>query len=125
MLLRRVEPPEAHQPCLLSFDAAVKSCIVDAAVKGHSLVAILLAQYMCVGLSVYDEAQLRAAGDESRSSPLAPVDIPYCEGLEIISAANVQESPALLAADAGAGQSPFSSGSFPLPSRSGVLCRLC
>ena len=58
---------------------------------------------MCVGLSVYDEARLRAAGAESRSSPLAPVDIPYCEGLEIISAANVQESPALLAAEAGAG----------------------
>ena len=62
---------------------------------------------MCVGLSVYDEAQLRAAGAKSRSSPLAPVDIPYCEGLEIISAANVQESPALLAADAGAGQPPI------------------
>ena len=56
-----------------------------------------------MGLSVYDEARLRAAGAESRSSPLAPVEIPYCEGLEIISAANVQESPALLAADAGAG----------------------
>ena len=67
-------------------------------------VCLLLPQYMCVGLSVYDEARLRAAGAESRSSPLAPVEIPYCEGLEIVSAANVQESPALLGADAGAGE---------------------
>ncbi len=52
---------------------------------------------------MYDEARLRAAGAESRASPTEPVEIPFCEGLEIVSAANVQQSPALLGADAGAG----------------------
>ena len=71
----------------------------------HSLTAapLVRSQYMCLGLSVYDEARLRAAGAESRGSPTEPVEIPFCEGLEIVSAANVQQSPALLAADAGAG----------------------
>eukprot|EP00884_Botryococcus_braunii_P000542 jgi/Botrbrau1/10489/Bobra.0133s0092.1 len=51
-------------------------------------------KYFCVGYSMYDEEQIKQ-NRKDRSSAADPVDLPHCEGLEIISAAHVQQSPVL------------------------------
>ena len=58
-----------------------------------------LSQYACVGVSVYDEAKMREVAAGSRYTDL--VQLPLCEGVEIIAAAEMQESPALLASTLG------------------------
>ena len=40
----------------------------------------LLPQYVCVGYALYDEEKLRQQREESKKSPMAPVELPYCEG---------------------------------------------
>ncbi|CAD7701267.1 unnamed protein product [Ostreobium quekettii] len=51
-------------------------------------------KYMCVGYSIYDEERMRR--QPSRDDPASGVDLPYCEGLEIVSSRNLQGNPVLL-----------------------------
>ena len=57
-------------------------------------------QYFCVGMSLWDQERLKENSKEART-PTDPVDLPYCEGLEIISASQLQQAPVVLN-DAGA-----------------------
>lgn len=50
-------------------------------------------KYMCLGYSVYEADQRR--GGPNRGSPDS-IELPYCEGLEVISAAELMKSPAVL-----------------------------
>ncbi|KAK9827645.1 hypothetical protein WJX81_003218 [Elliptochloris bilobata] len=59
-------------------------------------------KYVCVGYAVYDEEKLRQQMQEAKKSPTAPIELPYCEGLEVISAPQLQQSPAVLSAPVGA-----------------------
>lgn len=52
-------------------------------------------RYVCVGYSAYDTKQLKEAS-KSRHRHDQPVEVPYCEGLEIISAAAVSSNRELL-----------------------------
>mmetsp|Transcript_12010 Transcript_12010/g.24170 ORF Transcript_12010/g.24170 Transcript_12010/m.24170 type:complete len:208 (-) Transcript_12010:738-1361(-) len=65
-------------------------------------------RYVCVGYSSYDQQHLR---DESKNRTRhdEPVEVPYCEGLEVISAAAVSSNRELLshgAPDVAARESP-------------------
>jgi len=53
-------------------------------------------KYMCVGYSAYDEARLLRHASGRPRSPGDPVQLPYCEGLEVISAAATQRIPGLM-----------------------------
>lgn len=61
-------------------------------------------RYVCVGYSAYDTEQLRNASTR-RHRHDEPVEVPYCEGLEILSAAAVSRNRELLPHGAGAGVS--------------------
>lgn len=50
-------------------------------------------KYMCIGYSVYD---IGGKKHVSKTRSTTPTNLPYCEGLEIISSRDVQESPVLL-----------------------------
>jgi len=52
-------------------------------------------RYICVGYSAYDTEQLKEASKNRRRHD-EPVEVPYCEGLEIISAAAVSSNRELL-----------------------------
>lgn len=52
-------------------------------------------RYVCVGYSAYDTKQLKEAS-KNRLRHDEPVEVPYCEGLEIISAAAVSSNRELL-----------------------------
>lgn len=55
-------------------------------------------KYVCVGVCAYEEAQLRANHAELLRNPAAPVVLPYCEGLEVVSSSDPVPiaAPALL-----------------------------
>eukprot|EP00887_Chlorella_sp_A99_P006074 scaffold22.g6074.t1 len=52
-------------------------------------------KYVCVGYSAYDAEGLRQAAAR-RAGPGDPVQLPYCEGLEIVSTAAMSRKPELL-----------------------------
>lgn len=52
-------------------------------------------KYMCIGYSAWDDEALRDAARNRRDSN-DPVQLPYCEGLEVVSAAAINNSPELL-----------------------------
>lgn len=54
-------------------------------------------RYVCVGYSAWDEEALKRAAAARRSQADA-VQLPYCEGLEVVSAAAVNQRPELMAA---------------------------
>ncbi len=58
-------------------------------------------QYFCVGMSLWDQERLQAANKKA-VKPGDLVELPYCEGLEIISAAQLQQAPVILSNEAGA-----------------------
>lgn len=76
-------------------------------------------KYVCLGYSQYSEAELRAR--QRSATPGESIDLPYCEGLEVISAAAV-EGPMLMKEGAGAGTAadlspPSGSGDMPAGGR--------
>jgi hypothetical protein len=54
-------------------------------------------RYFCIGYSAWDEEALKRAAAR-RSSPEDAVQLPYCEGLEVVSAAAVNHRPELMGA---------------------------
>ena len=52
-------------------------------------------RYVCLGYGAYDEDGLKTAA-RRRSSQAEPVQLPYCEGLEVVSAAAMSSKPELL-----------------------------
>ncbi|CAD7701961.1 unnamed protein product [Ostreobium quekettii] len=52
-------------------------------------------KYMCVGYSVYDEQRIRQQPSRHDATG-GSVDLPYCEGLEIVSSRHLQGGPVLL-----------------------------
>ena len=52
-------------------------------------------QYFCVGMSLWDEERMKQNSKQARA-PTDDVELPFCEGLEIISAAQLQQTPAVL-----------------------------
>ena len=62
---------------------------------------VMWLQYFCVGMSLWDSEQMKQNSKEARS-PTDPVELPYCEGLEIISASQLQQNPVVLTNNAGA-----------------------
>lgn len=58
-------------------------------------------KYFCVGASSYDPDALRSASKDRRH-PGDPVEVPFCSGVEIISAAAVSHNRELLPAEGGA-----------------------
>jgi hypothetical protein len=75
-------------------------------------------KYLCFGYSAFDpEAMKRAA--TARTNTTDPVQLPYCEGLEVVSAAAMSGKPELLTG--GASVSGTSASSDPnIPGREGV-----
>ena len=59
--------------------------------------AFLSGRYVCLGYSAWDEEALKR-GAANRSSQAASVQLPYCEGLEVVSAAAANSSPELMGA---------------------------
>ena len=55
----------------------------------------LLVQYFCVGMSLWDEERMKQRSKQARL-PTDEVELPFCEGLEIISASQLQQTPAVL-----------------------------
>lgn len=54
-------------------------------------------KYICLGYSAWDEEAMKRAA-ATRTSQADAVQLPYCEGLEIVSAAAVQQRPELMGA---------------------------
>ncbi|EFN58135.1 hypothetical protein CHLNCDRAFT_141886 [Chlorella variabilis] len=54
-------------------------------------------KYVCLGYSAWDEEALKRAAAR-RSSQADAVQLPYCEGLEVVSAAAVNQRPELMGA---------------------------
>ena len=52
-------------------------------------------QYFCVGMSLWDEERMKQRSKQARL-PTDEVELPFCEGLEIISASQLQQAPAVL-----------------------------
>lgn len=52
-------------------------------------------RYLCIGYSAYDREDLKRAA-RKRCNPTDPVQLPYCEGLEVVSAAAMSTKPELL-----------------------------
>lgn len=52
-------------------------------------------KYVCIGYSAWDEAALKASA-QRRCNATEPVNLPYCEGLEVVSAAAMSREPELL-----------------------------
>lgn len=71
-------------------------------------------RYVCLGYSAYDLKHLKDAS-KNRLRHDEPVEVPYCEGLEIISAAAVSSNRELLPHGAGAEVSPTIPGSRQQP----------
>lgn len=63
-------------------------------------------KYVCLGYSAWDEEAMKRAAAERQGQGDA-VQLPYCEGLEIVSAAAVNQNPSLM----GAGGPDVASGS--------------
>ncbi len=61
--------------------------------------ADLRCRYICLGYSAWDEEALKRAAAARRSQADA-VQLPYCEGLEVVSAAAVNHRPELMGAGA-------------------------
>lgn len=59
-------------------------------------------KYVCIGYSEWDEEALKRAA-QRRTASNDPVQLPFCEGLEIVSAAAVASNPELLTPSGGAG----------------------
>ena len=81
------------------------------------IVAVAYVQYFCVGMSLWDQERMKA-NSKKAVLPGDPVELPYCEGLQIISASQIQPTPVILSNDAGisaaaAAEQPSSSGSEP------------
>ena len=81
-------------------------------------------RYICAGYSAYDEEGLKQAASK-RTSHGDPVQLPYCEGLEIVSAAGMSRKPELLtdgpelsASSSSAGGPPQDAGIRQRPGRS-------
>jgi hypothetical protein len=55
----------------------------------------LAVQYFCVGMSLWDEERIKQNSKQARA-PTDDVELPFCEGLEIISASQLQQTPAVL-----------------------------
>lgn len=55
----------------------------------------LAVQYFCVGMSLWDEERMKQNSKQARA-PTDDVELPFCEGLEIISASQLQQTPAVL-----------------------------
>lgn len=95
------------------------ACDADVFVQHHACAYV--SQYLCIGYSVYTKP---VAGQDGKPQPMTDdtVHLPYCEGLEVISSRDVQESPVLLKegmdAAVGAQRLPFLSFRNP----SSVLC---
>jgi len=53
-------------------------------------------KYVCMGHSIYEANSRRLAGSTSSKGPPESIELPYCEGLEVISAAELLKSPAVL-----------------------------
>ena len=68
-------------------------------------------KYGCLGYSAWDEEGLKQAA-RRRSSQADAVQLPYCEGLEIVSSAAVNGRPELLAEGPG-GRAPRGPSSSP------------
>ncbi len=64
-------------------------------------VKVMWSQYFCVGMSLWDNERMKQNSKEARS-PTDPVELPYCEGLEVISASQLQQNPVVLTNNAGA-----------------------
>lgn len=62
---------------------------------------VIWLQYFCVGMSLWDGERMKRNSKEARN-PTDPVELPYCEGLEVISASQLQQNPVVLANSAGA-----------------------
>ena len=54
-----------------------------------------MAQYFCVGMSLWDEERMKQRSKQARL-PTDEVELPFCEGLEIVSASQLQQAPAVL-----------------------------
>lgn len=52
-------------------------------------------KYLCFGYSAFDAQELKRAA-KNRTSRTDPIQLPYCEGLEVVSAAAMSEKPELL-----------------------------
>ena len=61
---------------------------------------MLHAQYFCVGMSLWDQERMRA-NSKKAVLPGDPVELPYCEGLEVTSASQIQQAPVILSNEAG------------------------
>jgi hypothetical protein len=59
-------------------------------------------KYVCIGYSEWDEEVLQRAARQ-RTASTDPVQLPFCEGLEIVSAAAVASNPELLTPSGGTG----------------------
>jgi hypothetical protein len=59
-------------------------------------------KYVCIGYSEWDEEALKRAA-RRRTASSDPVQLPFCEGLEIVSAAAVASNPELLTPSGGTG----------------------
>ena len=81
-------------------------------------------QYFCVGMSLWDQERLKAANKQA-VKPGDPVELPYCEGLEIISAAQLQQAPVILSSEAGALPQAAAEPSSPEPRRPPGRCWCC
>lgn len=57
-------------------------------------------KYVCIGYSEWDEEGLKRAA-QRRTTSTDPVQLPFCEGLEIVSAAAVASNPELLSSPSG------------------------
>ncbi len=57
-------------------------------------------KYACVGYAAWDDEELKRAA-RRRTSPTDAVQLPYCEGLEIVSSAAMHGRPDLLSVEGG------------------------
>ncbi|EIE25397.1 hypothetical protein COCSUDRAFT_61616 [Coccomyxa subellipsoidea C-169] len=56
-------------------------------------------KYFCVGMGIWDGERMKQNSKQA-SNPTDPVELPHCEGLEIISATQLQQTPVVLATSA-------------------------
>ena len=82
----------------LFFNAAVPGKSAYAAANSERVIWL---QYFCVGMSLWDGERMKRNSKEALN-PTDPVELPYCEGLEVISASQLQQNPVVLANSAGA-----------------------
>ncbi|KAK9811068.1 hypothetical protein WJX73_010760 [Symbiochloris irregularis] len=76
-------------------------------------------KYVCIGASAFDVGHIEEQRQQRRS-PTDPVDLPYCEGVEIISAAEFETEAVVSAEGAGAAAAAPSAGPInPVQPRAG------